>query len=375
MGTGRENGTAKLESVAAVAGEHAAAVDAEAAFPAATFRALRENDFLGLVSASAVGGGGASFGPAVDTVERIGRECGSSAMVLCMHYCAVAVIEAHGDDAVRRKVAKGEQLATLAFSEAGSRSHFWAPLSTAKKEKDAVVLDAQKSWVTSASNADLYVWSSQPLDAKGESTLWLVQRQTKGLSHPARFDGLGLRGNDSLPVTAKGVRIRAADRLGPDGGGFGVMMGTVLPWFSLLSSACSLGLMESMVQRTSAHVAGTRFAHLDSSLAQLPTIRAYLARMRIQTDMTRALVLDALAAVGAQRADAGLRVLEAKAAAGESATQVGDLAMRVCGGAAFRRDVAVERPFRDARAATVMAPTTDALYDFIGKALTGQALF
>ncbi len=365
----------KLESVAGVAAEHAAAVDAEAAFPAATLRALRENGFLGLVSATSVGGGGASFRPAVDVVERIGRECGSSAMVLCMHYCAVAVIEAHAEESVRRQVAKGEQLTTLAFSEAGSRSHFWAPLSTARKDGDAIVLEAEKSWVTSASNADLYVWSSRPAEAKGESTLWLVRRQTKGLSSPARFDGLGLRGNDSLPVTAKGARIRAGDRLGPDGGGFGLMMGTVLPWFSLLSSACSLGLMEAMVQRTSTHVAGTRFAHLDSSLAQLATVRAYLARMRITTDMARALVHDTVAAVSTQRADASLRVLEAKAASGESATQVGDLAMRVCGGAAFRRDVAVERPFRDARAATIMAPTTDALYDFIGKAITGQELF
>lgn len=365
----------RLEPAAAVAAEHAAAVDAEAAFPKETLRELRERGFLGLVSAPAVGGGGASFRPAVEVVERIGRECGSSAMVLCMHYSAVAVIEAHADESVRTSVAKGDLLATLAFSEAGSRSHFWAPLSTARKEGDAVVLEAQKSWVTSATKADLYVWSSKPLEKAGESTLWLVPRESKGLTHPARFDGLGLRGNDSLPVTAKDVRIRASDRLGPDGGGFGVMMGVVLPWFSLLNSACSLGLMEAMVQRTSAHVSATRYAHLDSSLAQLPTIRAYLARMRVMTDMVRALVYDTAEALSAQRADAPLRVLEAKAAAGESATQVGDLAMRVCGGAAFRRDVAVERPFRDARAATIMAPTTDALYDFIGKAITGQDLF
>jgi alkylation response protein AidB-like acyl-CoA dehydrogenase len=365
----------KLESVAAVAAEHATAVDAEASFPAATMRALRETGFLGLVSAPVLGGGGASFRPAVDVIERIGRECGSSAMVLCMHYCAVAVIEAHGEESVRRRIAKGELLATLAFSEAGSRSHFWAPLSSAKKERDAVVLTADKSWVTSASNADVYVWSSKPLETKGESTLWLVKRQTKGLTHPSRFDGIGLRGNDSLQVTARDVRIQASDRLGPDGGGFGLMMGTVLPWFSLLSSACSVGLMESMVQRTGAHVSGTRFAHLDSSLAQLPTIRAYLARMRITTDQSRTLLHDAVAAVGAQRPDASLRVLETKAASGENATQVGDLAMRVCGGAAFRRDVAIERPFRDARASTIMAPTTDALYDFIGKAITGQNLF
>ena len=36
---------------------------------------------------------------------------------------------------------------------------------------------------------------------------------------------------------------------------------------------------------------------------------------------------------------------------------------------------AVERAFRDARAATVMAPTTDMLYDFIGRVLCGIDLF
>ena len=61
--------------------------------------------------------------------------------------------------------------------------------------------------------------------------------------------------------------------------------------------------------------------------------------------------------------------------AGETANEVLDLAMRVCGGAAFRKDVAVERFFRDARAAGVMAPTTDVLYDFIGKAVCGMPLF
>jgi alkylation response protein AidB-like acyl-CoA dehydrogenase len=68
-------------------------------------------------------------------------------------------------------------------------------------------------------------------------------------------------------------------------------------------------------------------------------------------------------------------VLESKAAAGETANEVLDLAMRVCGGAAFRKDVPVERFFRDARAAGIMAPTTDVLYDFIGKALCGMPLF
>ena len=119
----------RLERVALAAAEHAASVDAEASFPSATVHALRENGFLGLVSAPAVGGGGASFAGAVEAVERVGRECGSSAMVLCMHYCGTAVLEAHASRDVRQAAASGTHLSTLAFSEAGSRSHFWAPVS------------------------------------------------------------------------------------------------------------------------------------------------------------------------------------------------------------------------------------------------------
>ena len=51
------------------------------------------------------------------------------------------------------------------------------------------------------------------------------------------------------------------------------------------------------------------------------------------------------------------------------------IAMRVCGGTAFRKEVGIERSVRDARAARVMAPTTDVLYDFIGKAVTGLPSF
>ena len=67
-------------------------------------------------------------------------------------------------------------------------------------------------------------------------------------------------------------------------------------------------------------------------------------------------------------------MLQSKAAAGETATSVLDLAMRVCGGAAFRKEIGVDRYFRDARAASVMAPTTDTLYEFMGRALCGMPL-
>jgi alkylation response protein AidB-like acyl-CoA dehydrogenase len=296
-------------------------------------------------------------------------------MVVCMHYAATALIEQTGDEEVRRAIAAGKHLSTLAFSEPGSRSHFWASLNTARVDGDTARISGKKSFVTSAHHADSYVWSTKPTAGGELSTLWLVEREAQGIRIDATFDGLGLRGNDSAPVTAEDVRVPVSARLGEDGGGFGLMMGVVLPWFNVLSASVSAGLMEAAVERSAKHVGGTKLEHAGSAIVDLPTIRAFVARMRIKADQTRALNADTLAAIAAGRPDATLRVLESKAAAGEAAAEVGDLAMRVCGGAAFRKDVGVERVFRDSRAALVMGPTTDVLYDFIGKAVCGLPLF
>jgi len=349
--------------------------DREARFPRETIAALGEAGLLGLVSTTGVGGLGLGLREASQVVSRIAQTCPSTAMIVCMHYCATAVIEQAGPEPVRRAIARGQHLSTLAFSEADTRSHFWAPAGTARAAGGQVLLDAHKSWVTSAFEADSYVWSSKPLAAEGAVTLWLVDARLDGLGQHGVFDGLGLRGNASTPVTAQGVRVAESDRLGADGEGFTTMMGVVLPWFSVLSASCSVGLMDGALSRALGHVGQTRHVHLGTSLADLPTIRAYLARARIKTDLCQALLDDTLTAIASGRADTQLRVLEVKAAAAETALEVTDIAMRVCGGAAFRKEAGIERLFRDARAASVMAPTSDVLYDFIGKALTGLPLF
>lgn len=353
----------------------AIAIDRDGVFPRAAIRALGDAGLLGLTSATGVGGMGLGLAEASQVVERIAQACPSTAMVVTMHYCAAAVIEKFGAEALRRDVAAGRHLSTLAWSEAGSRSHFWAPVGTAKRDGGGYLLDGSKTMVTSALEADSYIWSSKPAAAEGASSLWLVGSKTAGLTQLKPFDGMGLRGNCSAPLVCKSMRLPQSALLGADGGGFDIMIGVVLPVFSTLIACGSVGMMEAAISRSIAHVSGNKFEHLNSTLADLPTIRAYIARARIRADMARTLRDDTLAALGEGRADAMLRVMEVKAAAAEAALEVTDIAMRVCGGAAFRKDVGVERCFRDARAASVMAPTSDVLYDFIGKAVCGLPVF
>jgi alkylation response protein AidB-like acyl-CoA dehydrogenase len=354
----------------------AAEIDRTGAYPRPALDALGRAGLLGLISAPEVGGSGEGHRAATAVVQSVAEHCGSTAMVLMMHYCGTAVLEAAGGPTdVRERIAAGDYVTTLAFSEIGSRSMFWAPMSTAVATRGGAQLDAEKSWVTSAGHADGYVWSSKPMTAEGASTLWLVPADADGLKVGAPFDGLGLRGNSSSPMSASGVAVPLSAMLGADGGGFDVMLGTVLPYFQVMNAGFSIGTANTATAKAGLHAAATRFEHLDQALADSPVVRANVARMRIATDAAEALLLDTLTALETGRADATLRVLEVKALASETAVDVTDLAMRVCGGAAFRKEVGVERNFRDSRAASVMAPTTDTLYDFIGRIACGLPLF
>jgi alkylation response protein AidB-like acyl-CoA dehydrogenase len=357
-----------------VVAPNAQRVDAGGEYPRQALEALGEAGILGLCSSADVGGGGQGLRAASEVIQNLASACGSTAMVVLMHYAAAAVLEGHGDDKIRRAIGEGRHVTTLAFSEVGSRSHFWAPLSSATEAGSSVRLDARKSWVTSAGEADSYVWSSRPLAAEGPMTLWYVPTGAPGLNVSGSFDGLGLRGNASRPMTAGGVIVERDAMLGADGAGLDLALSEVLPWFLVLNAAFCLGLMEAVVAETGKHLTGTRLDHLNQTLADQPLLRVDHARMRLGTDQTAAMVSDTLNALENSRPDATLRVLEIKAGAGEAAISVTDLAMKVCGGAAFRKELGVERRFRDARASRVMAPTTDALLDFVGRAINGLPL-
>jgi alkylation response protein AidB-like acyl-CoA dehydrogenase len=165
-------------------------------------------------------------------------------------------------------------------------------------------------------------------------------------------------------------------QLTDDGAGFQAMLQVVLPLFNLGSAAVALGICRAAVAGTATHLKSARFEHLGQSLGEsLPTLRAQIATMQIDTDGLAARIDDLIDHLERPRDTTLLRVLESKAAAGDVAIAVTSVAMRICGGAAFAKHMAIERLFRDAHAGAVMAPTGDVLREFIGKAVLGMPLF
>src|SRR5437899_8319495 len=122
-------------------------IDQTAAYPRAALEALGKVGLLGLISAKDVGGLGEAHRAATLVIEEIGKYCASTAMVVCMHYAGTAVIEAYGPREIREAIAAGRHVTTLAFSESGSRSHFWASTSSAAPLGDKVRLEIGRAHV------------------------------------------------------------------------------------------------------------------------------------------------------------------------------------------------------------------------------------
>jgi alkylation response protein AidB-like acyl-CoA dehydrogenase len=357
----------------------ATSIDSTGAFPRESIAALAEGGFLGLTIPAALGGLDQGLRTAAAALDEIARRCSSTAMVYLMHLCGIACYSAVPEktEPYLRAAVRGDHLSTLAFSERGSRSHFWAPVSRAVSTDGVMRLSAEKSFVTAAGHADGYVVSTLDADARQpmESTIYLVLRDDGGLAVSGAWEGLGMRGNASAPMTLDNVAVGAERALTARGKGLDMMLGVVLPAFQVGTAAVALGIAEAAVQATQRHLTATRLAHLDQSLANLPTLRARLAMMRIETDRARAHLVSVLDSLETPGPMTQLLVLEAKAAATEAAVTVTDLGMRTCGGAAFGGALGLERLFRDARAPIVMAPTSDQAYDFIGRALCGLEVF
>jgi alkylation response protein AidB-like acyl-CoA dehydrogenase len=153
--------------------------------------------------------------------------------------------------------------------------------------------------------------------------------------------------------------IVSMHQLTDDGAGFAAMLNVLPPQFNLGSACVALGLCRATVAAATTHLKIAKFEHLGQSLGEaLPT----LAR------------IDDLVGHLEPRETTMLRVRETKAA-GETAISVTSAKMRAAGGAVFSRHTSIERLFRDAHAGAIMAPTADALLDFIGKAVLDMELF
>jgi alkylation response protein AidB-like acyl-CoA dehydrogenase len=293
-------------------------------------------------------------------------------MVFLMHEVTAASIGIGGGDRAADllpKLASGESIGTLAFSERGTGAHFYNPELRAERANGSVTITGRKSFVTSGGHASHYLVLVQG-EADGTADAYLVDGDDAAVSFDGAWSGLGMAGNSSIAMELSGVQVTDADRVGGQGAATELVFGVVAPFFLVGLSAVNVGIAAAAASAATEHAANRRYPD-GSSPAEVQYVQHLIADMDLATRQARLLVQSAASLGDAGDESALVAIMEAKVASTEAAVAVTQKALEATGGQGYTPSLSIERHLRDARAGSVMAPTNAVLRNWIGKALAG----
>jgi alkylation response protein AidB-like acyl-CoA dehydrogenase len=354
------------------------AVDRDGQWPKRSLRAIAEAGLMALHVPERLGGHGQGLLALAVVTEELGRHCSSTAMCFGMHSVAAKVLATkatpHHEEHFLRPIAEGKHITSLALSEPGTGSFFFLPRTHFAVEEEEIVLEGEKSFVTSGGHADSYVISAVPPGSEldpGTFTCFVVGGQEPGLHWLKDWQGFGMRGNSSRGVRLERVRIPRADMLGSEGDQIWYVFEVVAPYFIVAMSAVYLGIAQAALDATIAHLQGRAHAHTGETLSTVPILSHQVAEMWMMVERSRRLIHHAAALGDAGDPQMSLALFAAKADIAETVTAVTQQAMMLGGGRGYSRDGGVGRLLRDAQAAHVMAPTTQLLKTWLGRSILG----
>jgi isovaleryl-CoA dehydrogenase len=362
-----------------VAAPRAATVDAEGLWPAETFAALGEAGLLGLHVPEELGGHGEGMVALAMLTEILGQACSSSAICYGMHCVATATIAAKPTSYHRERylgpIAAGKHLTTLSLSEPGTGVHFYLPGTELIADGGSFRVRGLKHFVTNGNHVDSYVVSTVASDAShGEFSCIVVDRDTPGMQWEGDWRGFGMRGNEAITMRLDDARVPRQNLLGQEGDQIWYVFEIIAPYFLIAMAGTYLGIAQAALEYAMNHVRARVYSTTGQPIATSDVIQHRIGALWSRVESARHLLYAAAYAGDTGRPHALAAILSSKAEVSEVAVNVVNEAMTLCGGIAYRENSTLARLLRDVRASHVMAPTTDVLRIWAGRALLGQPL-
>jgi acyl-CoA dehydrogenase len=187
-----------------VAAQHAADVDTRSRFPRESVEALKAAGILSGPVPVELGGAGLGMRELAALCSTMGQACGSSAMVLAMHYSQVACIVRHAADStflrdyLKELVARQYLLASMT-SENGTFGETRTSICAVERSGGNFKLEKDATTGSYCEHADgILVTCRRAPDAAGtDQVLVLVRKGDYTLTQTTTWDALGMRGTCS----------------------------------------------------------------------------------------------------------------------------------------------------------------------------------
>ena len=209
--SGFEGVLAAVQRISAdVAAVHADDVDAKARFPQETIDALRQSHVLSAAIPRDLGGAGLGLEQLAMLCAELGQGCGSSAMVLAMHYIQLACIARHGRESdtlmeFLSEAARHQYLLASITSEVGTFGKTRTSICALQRDGGRFRLDKEATTGSYCAHADaiLVTCRRAPDAAASDQVLVLVRKSDYELKQTTSWDTLGMRGTCSPGFSLK----------------------------------------------------------------------------------------------------------------------------------------------------------------------------
>lgn len=266
-------------------------------------------------------------------------------------------------------VAKGRCVPAFALSEREAGSDVAAIATRARRDGDSYVIDGEKTWISNAGIADLYVVFARTDDtgAKG-LTAFAVDAATPGCSGGRRIETMSPHPLGSVRFDR--ARVPISRRLGEEGDGFRIAMAT-LDLFRSTVGAAALGFARRALDESVRHVRTRKL--FGAPLAEQQLTQAAIAEMATDADASALLVYRAAWTKDEGAARVTRESSMAKWFATEAAGRTCDRAVQLFGGRGVTHGEIVERLYRDVRALRIYEGASEIQQIVIARHLLSNA--
>lgn len=344
----------------------AAGLDVEGGFPHDNLRQAAAAGLLGINVPEALGGRGAGVVAYSLAVTECARACASTTVAMCVSNMVAEVVTHFGNADQRSehvpRLCRGELVVgAFALSEPGAGSDPGGMRTKATRTDRGWVIDGSKLWITSGTDAGLFVVWARTSDAPGTRGIstFLVPGDTPGLQRGKPEHKLGLRGSTTTAIDLVGCEVGPEALLAAEGRGFPVaMMALDGGRVGIASQALGIGL--------SAVETATRLCAADPARASQQWVQWALCDSATELDAARLLTLRA-AWLKEQGRPFSREASMAKAFASERAFAACDRAAAVLGAAGQDEALPLERALRDVRVTMIYEGTSEVQRIVIGR--------
>lgn len=358
---------ATREIATTVASRHADEVDTQARFPTETVEVLRGAGVLSAPVPVDLGGAGCGMSELAQLCATLAQGCGSSGMVLAMHYSQVACLTRHGLSSefftgYLRELVQHQYLLASITSEVGTYGDTRSSICAVERRDGRYLLHKDATTGSYCAHADaMLVTCRRDAEAPASDQILVLVRKTDGtLTQTTTWDTLGMRGTCS-----PGFRLESSgplEQIVP--GTFAESSAqTMVPYSHILWSSLWWGIAADAVSRAANYVRGEarkKPGTVPPTAQRLAELTADLQAMRLQWQSVARAYDETVARPDGDQELLGmawaLRLNNLKIACSEAAPRIVHQALQILGVLGYKNDspFSLGRHYRDVLSASLM---------------------